>query len=133
MEKIHENMCFDVVFVFENIGTCLFTSVFMYFLHLVLTFTPHYIIMVKGLLHKFFLYIHYCRYMHKNYQTIMVTVAVVIAAHTSNNILQYGNILHVQKVQYTVQTISVLFHLKKRKRLVIFCYSLVAGVRKAAI
>ena len=22
MEKIHENMCFDVVFLFENIGTC---------------------------------------------------------------------------------------------------------------
>ena len=50
MEKIHENMCFDVVFLFENIGTCLFTHVFMYFLQLVLTFTPHYIIMVKGLL-----------------------------------------------------------------------------------
>ena len=43
-------MCFDVVFVFENIRTCLFTRVFMYFLHLVFTFTPHYIIMVKGLL-----------------------------------------------------------------------------------
>ena len=42
--------CFDVVFLFENIRTCLFTRVFMYFLHLVLTFTPHYIIMVKGLL-----------------------------------------------------------------------------------
>ena len=50
MEKIHENMCFDVGFLFENIRTCLFTHVFMYFLHLVLTFTPHYIIMVKGLL-----------------------------------------------------------------------------------
>ena len=43
-------MCFDVVFLFENMRTCLFTRVFMYFLHLVLTFTPHYIIMVKGLL-----------------------------------------------------------------------------------
>ena len=50
MEKIHENMCFDVVFLCENIRTCLFTYVFLYFLHLVLTFTPHYIIMVKGLL-----------------------------------------------------------------------------------
>ena len=50
MEKIHENMCFDVVFLYKNIRTCLFTYVFLYFLHLVLTFTPHYIIMVKGLL-----------------------------------------------------------------------------------
>ena len=49
MEKIHENMCFDVVFLYESIRTCLFTYVFLYFLHLVLTFTPHYIIMVKGL------------------------------------------------------------------------------------
>ena len=49
MEKIHENMCFDVVFLYKNIRTCLFTYVFLYFLHLVLTFTPHYIIMVKGL------------------------------------------------------------------------------------
>ena len=40
MEKIHENMCFDVVFLYENIRTCLFTYVFRYFLHLVLTFTP---------------------------------------------------------------------------------------------
>ena len=47
MEKIHENMCFDVVFLYENIRTCLFTYVFLYFLHLVLTFTPHYIIMVN--------------------------------------------------------------------------------------
>ena len=51
MEKIHENMCFDVVFLYENIQTCLFTYVFLHFLHLVLTFTPHYIIKVKGLLH----------------------------------------------------------------------------------
>ena len=35
MEKIHRNM-----------------HVCMYFLHLVLTFTPHYIIMVNGLLSK---------------------------------------------------------------------------------
>ena len=28
MEKIHENMCFDVVFLYENIRTCLFTYVF---------------------------------------------------------------------------------------------------------
>ena len=41
-------MCFDVVFLYENIRTCLFTHVYMYFLHLVLTFIPHYIIMVKG-------------------------------------------------------------------------------------
>ena len=47
MEKIQANVCFDVVFLYENIRTCLFTYVF---LHLVLTFTPHYIIMVKGLL-----------------------------------------------------------------------------------
>ena len=47
MEKIHENICFDVVFLYENIRTRLFTYVFLYF---VLTFTPHYIIMVKGLL-----------------------------------------------------------------------------------
>ena len=46
MEKIHENMCF-VVFLYENMRTCLYTY---YFLHLVLTFTSHYIIMVKGLL-----------------------------------------------------------------------------------
>ena len=52
MEKIHENMCFDVVFLYENIRTCLFTYVFLYFLHLVLTFTPHYIVMVKGLLRR---------------------------------------------------------------------------------
>ena len=50
MEKIRANMCFDVVFLYENIRTCLFTYVLLYFLHLVLTFTPHYIIMVKGLL-----------------------------------------------------------------------------------
>ena len=31
MEKIHENMCFDVVFLYENIRTCLFTYVFLYF------------------------------------------------------------------------------------------------------
>ena len=43
-------MCFDVVLLYENIRTCLFTYVFLYFLYLVLTFTPNYIIMVKGLL-----------------------------------------------------------------------------------
>ena len=54
MEKIHENMCFDVVFLYENIRTCLFTHVLLYFLPLVLTctFTPHYIIMVKGLVKR---------------------------------------------------------------------------------
>ena len=44
MEKIHENTCKQAcsyVFKQEN---------YMYFLQLVLTFTPHYIIMVKGLL-----------------------------------------------------------------------------------
>ena len=44
MEEIQANMC-----LYENIRACLFTYVFMYFLHLVLAFTPHYIIMVKGL------------------------------------------------------------------------------------
>ena len=48
MEKIQANMCFDVGFLYENIRTCLFTHVLLYFLHLVLTFNPHYIIMVKG-------------------------------------------------------------------------------------
>ena len=40
MEKIQANVCFDVVFLYENIRTCLFTHVLLYFLHLVLTFTP---------------------------------------------------------------------------------------------
>ena len=44
MEKIQAK-CFDVVFLYENIRTCLLTHVFVYFL---LNFTPHYIIMVKG-------------------------------------------------------------------------------------
>ena len=47
MERIHANMCLDVFYMYENIGTYLFTPVFLYFLHLVLPFTPHYIIMVK--------------------------------------------------------------------------------------
>ena len=47
MEKIQAKMCFDVVFSYENIRACLFTYVFLYFLHLVLTF------MVKGLLQLF--------------------------------------------------------------------------------
>ena len=50
MEKIHENMCKQVcsyVFIQENY---IEAHVLMYFLQLVLTFTPHYIIMVKGLL-----------------------------------------------------------------------------------
>ena len=37
-------MCFDVVFLYE---TCLFTR---FSVHVVLTFTPYYIIMVKGLM-----------------------------------------------------------------------------------
>ena len=51
MEKIQENICKQAclyVFVQENY---IKAHVLMYFLHLVLTFTPHYIIMVKGLLH----------------------------------------------------------------------------------
>ena len=52
MEKIHENICKQAclyVFVQENY---IKAHVLMYFLHLVLTFTPHYIIMVKGPLRK---------------------------------------------------------------------------------
>ena len=50
MEKIQENICKQAclyVFVQENY---IKAHVLMYFLHLVLTFIPHYIIMVKGLL-----------------------------------------------------------------------------------
>ena len=50
MEKIQENICKQAcsyVFVQENY---IKAHVLMYFLHSVLTFTPHYIIMVKGLL-----------------------------------------------------------------------------------
>ena len=55
MEKIQENVCKQAcsyVFVQENY---IKAHVLMYFLHLVPTSTPHYIIMVKGLLghHKF--------------------------------------------------------------------------------
>ena len=49
MEKIQENICKQAclyVFVQENY---IKAHVCSYFLHLVLTFTPHYIIMVKGL------------------------------------------------------------------------------------
>ena len=49
MEKIQENICKQAcsyVFVQENY---IKAHVLMYFLHLMLTFTPHYIIMVKGL------------------------------------------------------------------------------------
>ena len=55
MGKIQANMCIDVFFMYVNIGTCLFTPVFLYFLHLMLPFTPppHYIIMVKCLLIQF--------------------------------------------------------------------------------
>ena len=49
MEKIYANICFDVVVLYKNMKTCLFTHVLLYFLYLVLTFIPHYIIMVKGL------------------------------------------------------------------------------------
>ena len=50
MEKIQENTCKQAcsyVFIQENY---IKANVLMYFLLLVLTFTPHYIIMVKGLL-----------------------------------------------------------------------------------
>ena len=50
MEKIQENICKQAcsyVFVQENY---IKAHVCLYFLHLVLTFTPHYIIMVKDLL-----------------------------------------------------------------------------------
>ena len=53
MEKIQEDICKQAglyVFVQENY---IKAHVFMYFLHLVLTFTPHYIIMVEGLLRVF--------------------------------------------------------------------------------
>ena len=40
MEKIQANMCLDVYVMYKNIGTCLFTPLFLYFLHLVLPFTP---------------------------------------------------------------------------------------------
>ena len=49
MEKTPENICkraCSYVFVQE---TYIKAHILMYFLHLVLTFTPHYIIMVKGL------------------------------------------------------------------------------------
>ena len=48
MEKIQKNICKQAcsyVFVQENY---IKAHVLMYFLHLVLTFTPHYIIMVKA-------------------------------------------------------------------------------------
>ena len=35
MEKIQANICFDVVFLYTNIRTCLFTHVFLYFHQLV--------------------------------------------------------------------------------------------------
>ena len=47
MEKITCKQACSYVFVQENY---IKAHVLMYFLHLVLTFTPHYIIMVKGLL-----------------------------------------------------------------------------------
>ena len=52
MEKILANIGFDVIFLYENMRTCLFTHVLLHFLHSVLTFTSHYIIMVKGLLFR---------------------------------------------------------------------------------
>ena len=50
MKKIHENTCKQVCsYVFKQ-ANYIKAHVLMYFLQLVLTFTPHYIIMVKGLL-----------------------------------------------------------------------------------
>ena len=64
MEKIQANMCFDVVFLYENIRTCLFTYVFLYFFHFMLTFTTHYIIMVKGLFKRSYSPLHRNRQRH---------------------------------------------------------------------
>ena len=47
MDKICANRCFDAVFLYENIRTCLFIHVLLF--HLVPTFIPHYIIMVKAI------------------------------------------------------------------------------------
>ena len=49
MEKIQANMCFDVVFLYINIRTYLFTR-YPYFLHVYSAHLSHYITMVKGLL-----------------------------------------------------------------------------------
>ena len=67
MEKIQANS-FDIVFLYENIRTmsCLFTHVLLYFLHLVLTFTPYYIIMVKVYYLCFYLY---CTHTHTHTHT----------------------------------------------------------------
>ena len=46
-KKIHVNMCFDVVFLYENITTCLFTH-FHVFSPFSAHFYPHYITVVKG-------------------------------------------------------------------------------------
>ena len=49
MEKIHENTCKQAcAYVFKQ-ENYIKAHVLMYFLQLVLTFTPHYIIMVMGL------------------------------------------------------------------------------------
>ena len=47
MEKIPAYMYFDVVFLYENIRTCLFTR-FPIFSPFSAHFTPHYMIIVKG-------------------------------------------------------------------------------------
>ena len=50
MEKIQENRCKQACsYVFVH-AKYIKAHVCLYFLHLMLTFTPHYIIMVKGLL-----------------------------------------------------------------------------------
>ena len=50
MEKIHENTCKQACYYVFKQENYIKARVLMYFLQLVLTFTPHYIIMVKGLL-----------------------------------------------------------------------------------
>ena len=50
MEKIHENTCKQACSYVCKQENYIKAHVLMYFLQLVLTFTPHYIIMVKGLL-----------------------------------------------------------------------------------
>ena len=49
MEKIHENTCKQACSYVSKQENYIRARVLMYFLQLVLTFTPHYIIMVKGL------------------------------------------------------------------------------------
>ena len=52
MEKIQKNMRISMFLRFGQ-ENHIKAHVCLYFLHLVLTFTPHYIIMVKGPLHEY--------------------------------------------------------------------------------